>query len=243
MATHPEVNIVIPMAGLGQRFSAAGVETPKALLPYGGRPLYAASTECMPLTHAKSLVFVASDGPHADVLINDINSRFSELPHHVVTLCSRTRGQAETVLHARDYVEHDLPLLIHNVDTLFDSDFAFLRAELTWDALVGVCRDVPGDQWSFVGMDESQRVVAVVEKRRISNLACTGLYGFKSWELFESTTKEHLERIVQETGEAYVAPLIGAMAEGRMNVQVDAATWMLPLGTPEEYAHPIIYRS
>lgn len=243
MATHPEVNIVIPMAGLGQRFSAAGIETPKALLPYGGKPLYAASTECMPLSHAKSLVFVVSAGSHAEVLTDDIDSRFSELPYHVVTLDSRTRGQAETVLHARDYVEHGLPLLIHNVDTLFDSDFSFLQSKPEWDALVGVCQDVPGDQWSFVGMDASQRVVAVVEKRRISNLACTGLYGFKSWPLFERIAKGHLERIVRDTGEAYVAPLIGAMAESRMNVQVDVASWMLPLGTPEEYAQPTMYRS
>lgn len=231
------------MAGLGQRFRAAGVETPKALLPYGGKPLYAASTECMPLSHAKSLVFVVSVGSHLEALTDDIDSRFSELPYHVVTLNSRTRGQAETVLHARDHVEHGLPLLIHNIDTLFGSSFEFLQSKREWDALVGVCRDVPGDQWSFVGMDASQRVVAVVEKRRISNLACTGMYGFRSWDMFESIATEHLEGIVQDTGEAYVAPLIGAMAESGMDVHVDMATWMLPLGTPQEYAHPTIYHS
>ena len=235
-------SVVIPMAGFGSRFESAGYSLPKPLLPYKGVPLYAAAAACLPLSDASSIVFVVAPGPYLSEIRADILQRFGTLKCHVVITDGPTRGQAESVLFARDHVQPESAVVIHNVDTLFHSTFSFL-SQAGWDGVAGVVRGVPGSQWSFVSTNEDGHVDDVVEKRRVSDFVCTGLYCFRTWRLYESLVESRLDEVVSTVGEAFVAPLLGAMAAEGMTVRMDEASWMLPLGTPDEYEHPVIFSS
>jgi UDP-N-acetylglucosamine diphosphorylase / glucose-1-phosphate thymidylyltransferase / UDP-N-acetylgalactosamine diphosphorylase / glucosamine-1-phosphate N-acetyltransferase / galactosamine-1-phosphate N-acetyltransferase len=114
------MTIVIPMAGLGSRFRDAGFTTPKPLIPVLGRPMYAWAVESLPLASASKLIFILlASQPECEGLETDILKRYSEHDPIVLTTPQLTRGQAETVLLARELIATTEPLLIHNADTAF----------------------------------------------------------------------------------------------------------------------------
>ena len=65
----------------------------------------------------------------------------------------------------------------------------------------------PGDRWSFARTDASGRVVEVAEKRRISELASTGLYYFSHADELVATAREMFANGETTRGEYYVMPV------------------------------------
>ena len=101
-----------------------------------------------------------------------------------------------------------------------------------------------GDHWSFVRPDETTpavelKVSEVTEKIRISDLCSTGLYYFKTVELFNSLYEPTMsvDSTALQGGERYIAPLYnGAISQGldiRFHLIERAEVQFC--GTPEEY--------
>jgi dTDP-glucose pyrophosphorylase len=230
------------MAGNGSRFTKAGYDCPKPLLPFEGRPLYSAVLDCFPLGSAETVVVLIRETSWGEVLADDLMHRYGHYLPQIVRLQEATRGQAETVLRAADLINPGIPLLIHNVDTLFETSWFSLKDDApNWDGFLGVCDSVPGDQWSFAAASESGVVSSVEEKVRISSNACTGLYAFRNWCLFEESLA--VNRGGSPQGEIYVAPIYNHVIARGGTVLTEPAAWMMPLGTPEEYENPQKYFS
>ena len=67
------MNIVIPMAGAGSRFSNAGFKTPKPLIDVQGKPMYQWATNSLPLEYASRLIFIVREDAFTEQIIADIN--------------------------------------------------------------------------------------------------------------------------------------------------------------------------
>ncbi len=236
------MNVVIPMAGRGQRFVDAGFDDPKPLIDVLGRPMYAWATECTPLALATRLVFVVLQ-EHLDdyPLGEDIATRYAAHSPTVVALSGVTEGQLCTVLEAADALDPDAPLVVYNADTTFTSPTIAASCEGLGDAdgdvdgLLGVF-EAPGDHWSFARLDDAGRVVETAEKRRISPYATTGLYGFGSARAFVDAGRRMIADDDRTRGEFYVAPLYNRLIADGALVRVDHAATVEALGTPEELA-------
>src|SRR5207247_7761931 len=73
------VNIVVPMAGRGQRFVDAAYDVPKPLIDVLGRPMYSWAVDCLPLALSTRLVFVCLDEHlEGQGLGRDIRERYAE---------------------------------------------------------------------------------------------------------------------------------------------------------------------
>jgi dTDP-glucose pyrophosphorylase len=235
------MNVVIPMAGRGQRFVVAGYPDPKPLIDVLGRPMYSWATDCVPLDGATRLVFVVLR-EHLDryPLGDDIKSRYAAHSPVVVPLDGVTDGQLCTVLEAADELDPDAPLVIYNADTTFESPtIAANLARLgsgfdgSLDGLLGVF-EAPGDHWSFARLDDDGRVVETAEKVRISPYATTGLYAFGTARAFVDAGRAMVADDDRTRGEFYVAPLYNRLIAGGAVVEVDHATTVEALGTPDE---------
>lgn len=226
------MNIVVTMAGRGQRFVDAGFAVPKPLIPVNGQPMYALVTRCLPLDAASRLVFVClEDHLEAFPLRRDIRARFGESAV-VVSLDSVTAGQAVTAWSARDELDLRRPILIHNADTLFRSDLLAVRNRYPRaSGILGVFQ-VEGDHWSFARVDADDRVVETAEKQRIAPLASTGLYYFAKASRFGELVEHEIAQ--HHHGEIYIAPLFNQLIFNGEEVRVDRADWVAPLGTPVE---------
>jgi dTDP-glucose pyrophosphorylase len=226
--------IVIPMAGHGRRFRERGYSYPKFMIEAKGTPLFDWALVSLRSFFADSrFIFVAREG------FDFIRSRSACLgirDFSVVQLESETDGQGTTVLLGLKDERQARPLLVFNIDTYVDPrrvDEARLpTADAGWLQLF----EKPGNHWSFARLNPAGKVVEVAEKKRISELACTGLYGFGSARLFQEAYRSGAASVKADRGEVYVAPLYNQLLLRGLSVgaQVVQSHDVEPLGTPEE---------
>lgn len=231
------MNIVIPMAGRGTRLANHPSGKPKPLIEVRGQALWWWATSCLPLDHAERLVFVCLRD-HVDTFGLDraLQETYADYPVRIVVLDEVTDGQLCTVLAAKHEFAIDAPLTVFNTDTWFQHDQdAFLAAAAEYDGLLGV-GSAPGDRWSFARTDSASRVVEVAEKRRISDLACTGLYYFRHTKTFLHDAESAVRAAQRQHGEYYVAPLYNTMINRGDRVGVIPASEFRAIGTYEELA-------
>jgi hypothetical protein len=235
--------IVIPMAGQSRRFREAGYARPKYELPLQGETLFACCVRSFERYFASErFLFVARRGAGAESFIARECERLGVLDHHTVTLDQPTRGQAETVLQGLRQAGcgANESILIFNIDTIRPG-YAFPPEALDADGYLEVVR-AAGEHWSFVrpAASFSRRVAETTEKRRISELCCTGLYYFARAADFVSACEAALidaGAYLDRWGEIYVAPLYnGLINAGKLIVHAEApASRVHFAGTPLEY--------
>lgn len=228
------MNIVIPMAGAGSRFSKAGFKIPKPLIDVQGKPMYQWATNSLPLEYASRLIFILREDAFTDQIIEDIHQTYGMFEPRIKILENLTRGQAETVYLARDMMDLNQPTLIHNADTAFQS--MEMPDEDVFGGLVVFESALNDARWSFARThdDQPDRVVEVREKQIISRLASTGTYYFSdtAWMLY--SIKHSLMNDITEQGEFYIAPLYNRAIENGHYIQCLNCEHFTCLGTPEE---------
>lgn len=236
----PNMIIVIPMAGLSQRFKNAGYAEPKFKLRLAGKSVFryaVGSFEAYFKTNPFLFVYREEEGLDR-FLIAECETMGVQMPI-LVGLAAPTRGQADTVVQGLNITQIDdsQPIIIFNIDTFrpgyrLPEHFDLARI----DGYLEVFRG-SGPNWSYVRpMDADDcRAAETSEKFEISDLCCTGLYYFREISRF----KEAFEKQVtdDEIGELYVAPLynhlITAGADIRYHeINPNALTFC---GVPEEY--------
>lgn len=233
-------NLLIPMAGLGSRFSNEGYVTPKPLLPVGQYRMFelVVANMCSPLL--KEICIVA---PLSFDLTQDCAALSLRLgvPVHLVEIDHVTEGPSATALVGLKSLDSELPLLIANSDQYLDFDPAdwiesFVNSECAGSIL---CMEDSDPKWSFARLDVEGKVIEVVEKRVVSNLATCGVYFFRSGALFESAAKRQMEMDARVNGEFYVGPTYNELiADGGTVEAFDLgpiSDVMFGLGVPLDY--------
>lgn len=228
------MNIVIPMAGAGSRFSQAGFTRPKPLIEVEGKPMYHWATNSLPLQQATRLIFVIRQDEFTDELIKDIHLTYAQFEPRIKILDRLTQGQAETVYLARDLIDLTQSTLIHNADTAFEH--MQLPDPTAFGGLV-LFEAAPNDaRWSFARLHDQQpeRVVEVREKKIISRYASTGTYYFADSAWLMYSIQQALAQQVTEQGEYYIAPLYNLAIEAGQYIQHLSCQNFTCLGTPEQ---------
>lgn len=232
--------VLIPAAGEGSRFAKAGIRAPKPLIQVQGQSL---------LEHTLTS-FAFEDGDHLMLAVQrrhgireTISARLAHsYPHlhlHWLELDQLLPGQLATSAAAVGYLleEHphcrDLSLLIHNCDTGFNWSPALGQV----DGIASMpVFEAEGDYWSFGQPDPQNplRAIAIAEKRRISNLASIGLYGFRSAAQFLNQARQQLNDGATVNGEHYIAPMLQAALEAGEQIALPRVQGVKLYGTPAE---------
>jgi NDP-sugar pyrophosphorylase family protein len=230
------MNIVMPMAGRGNRFVEAGFDVPKPLIDVRGRPMYAWATDGLPLDEAHRLIFICL----AEHLTNraleaDIRTRYAAHDPVIVPLDHVTQGQACTVLEARQWIDNDEPLLIFNADTYCPTTVADAARRFGPQAagILDLFR-ADGEKWSFARLDADDRVSETAEKRRISDWASTGLYYFRRGSDFVRHGQAMIDENDRSGNEFYVAPIYNRLIAEGLEVRGNRVDKVWVLGTPED---------
>ena len=228
------MNIIIPMAGAGSRFSQAGFKLPKPLIEVHGKPMYQWAANSLPLDQAGRLVFIIRKDEFTQQLSDDIAYTYAGYDPDIVVLNSLTRGQAETVYLAADVLDTREATLIHNADTAFES--MTMPNNHSFGGLV-TFECAPNDaRWSFARVDDldTDKIVEVREKQIISSHASTGTYYFSDTEWLLTAIHQQLEQGMTEQGEFYIAPLYNRAIHDGHYIELLHCQNFTGLGTPEE---------
>ena len=233
------LNIVVPMAGHGSRFSSRGYKHPKPLIPIHGNPMIKVVIDNLRPTRPHKCIFICQ---REHVAKYDLLEKLSHWAPgcDVICLDGVTEGAACTVLMARDLINNSSPLMIANSDQYIDFCIEEYLEQMD-------CRDADGfimtmyaddPKWSFIEIDRKGNVSRVVEKEVISNEATVGIYNFKRGADFVECADAMVSRDERVNNEFYVAPVFNDICSdggsvGYLNIGSER-NGMFGLGTPSD---------
>lgn len=232
--------IVIPMAGMSRRFTEAGYDRPKYMLPLTGRSVFAhAIGSFSAYFDSLPFLFIARDVAGTKAFIEAECATLGLREPQVQILQAPTAGQAETVelgLSQAD-IDGSAPLTIFNIDTFRPG---FRLPDDPWFATSAGYLEVfrgSGANWSYVRPASGDEPVALetTEKRPISDLCCTGLYHFAATADFHDALAA--ERAQPSATELYVAPLYNHLigAGHAIHYKIIEEAEIVFCGVPAEY--------
>lgn len=234
--------VMVPMAGLGARFAAAGYEVPKPLIPVSGEPMVVQAVADLP--QAEQRVFVLRrDLPGLDEITGALRARYPE--SRLVMLEAPTDGQARTCLLAMDGLDPERPLTIGACDNgaLYDAAaFEALLAAPESDVLVWAARGHPGAarQPQAYGWLESDgdRISRVSVKTPLAAPATDpiviGAFTFKRARDFVAAAERMIEREARVGGEFYIDTCINDAIALGLTCRLFEVDHYLCWGTPDE---------
>ena len=235
-------NIVIPMAGHGKRFKDVGISKPKFMIKVKNKTLFEWSLDSLPIEISKKIIFICLDEHEkkfnvSEFINNIMNKKYPKINYELIYLEKTTRGQVETVLHAKRLINSDSSLIIYNIDTHFIS--TRLKSKILTlknqniDGMLG-CFTSNDENLSFVELDKNNLVKRVKEKEKISNLASTGLYVFNNGTQFVESAERMIKNDIKVRNEFFVSELYNILLQEGKKFQVDIAEEFIPFGTPDD---------
>lgn len=232
------MNIVITMAGLGNRFRKAGYHIPKYMLSAHGKTLFEWSMISLTgfFSPSNQYYFIVRKEDQAKSFIRGECQKIGIINPKIIEIDYVTAGQAQTVIEAKAYWNTMDSLLIYNIDTYIEPN------EMNFSQLMGdgflPCFKGRGDHWSFVKLNEQGEAIEIREKKRISENCTVGAYYFRTTVLFSELYKElYIDNQYSEAGEQYVAPMYNLLLKkgGKIYISDIPSNKVHVLGTPEEY--------
>ncbi|MCM1513157.1 MAG: glycosyltransferase family 2 protein [Oxalobacter formigenes] len=246
------LNIVIPMAGRGSRFSQAGYTLPKPLIPIHGVPMIELVIDNLRPSLKHRFIFICQRD-HIEKF--DLSKKFDRWVKDavVIGIDGITEGAAVTVLKAKDLIDSDDELMIANSDQFVDLSIDYYIDALHRNNLDGLIMTMRAHdpKWSFVGFSEKGEVDRVVEKEVISDEATVGIYNFRRGSDFVNGALRMINKNIRVNGEYYVAPVYNQLIENGAKLGVfnigKEGEGMYGLGTPEDLEDflnlPISYKA
>ncbi len=231
------INLVIPMAGSGSRFSDAGYKDPKPMIKIGKYRMieWVIMNLAPPVDIDLRYIFIArkehlKNHQFLEILNFDPNNIILPIDH-------LTDGAASTVSLASDYINNDQHLIIANSDQFVNINIEeFYRTCLNGSDGTIMTFRARSNKWSYVALDKNDNVMLVREKEPISNIATVGIYHFRNGSSFISGVKQMKAKELTVNGEYYVAPVYNELIENESKIDhfPIERKQMHGLGTPED---------
>jgi NDP-sugar pyrophosphorylase family protein len=230
------LNIVIPMAGAGSRFTDAGYTDPKPLIMVNGAPMIELVVKNLTPKVRHRFIFIVQKLHFHTYGLESLLNRISEDPK-IVLVDGITEGAACTVLRATDWINNSDELMIANSDQYLEFEIdQYLQSSVN-DGLVMTMR-ASGNKWSYIKTDQLGFVNEVAEKKEISEIATTGVYNFKKGSMFVDGAHEMINNNDRVNGEFYVAPVFNYLIRKNLKINHfsigESGEAMYGLGTPED---------
>jgi dTDP-glucose pyrophosphorylase len=234
------IQLVIPMAGLGSRFSEAGYALPKPLLPIHGVPMYKVVIANLMHESVSSITIVCPKKWGLGESIRALSDPLG-VPVNVVEIDYITQGPAQTVMLAEPFLDSNLPVVTANSDQFINAELGPFYTSISSSGISGaiLCMEDSDPKWSYVRLSNDGFVLDVREKQVVSNLATVGIYGFKSANIMFQGFIEMVAAGDSTNNEYYVAPSYRYLINNGLIVRMEnlgpIGKVMYGLGVPNDY--------
>ena len=227
------LNVLIPMAGAGSRFTDAGYTFPKPLIEVRGKSMIQVVVDNIGLDANYHFVVQKEhrEKYNLDTMLNLIAENCK-----VIEVDGLTEGAACTALLAKKFINNNQPLFFANSDQWVDWDpveFMYKMQETKSDGGI-VTFEANHPKWSFAKTNNDGIVTEVAEKKPISTNATVGYYYWKHGSDFVKYAEEMIRKNIRVNNEFYVCPVYNqAIKDGKI-IRISRAKAMWGLGTPED---------
>ncbi len=230
-----KVNIVIPMAGRGQRFIEAGYLNPKPLLKIGDDLVIKHIINIMKVPQAQFIFIVRQD--HCDEF--QLDKRLLEIEPNakIIKINDITQGAICTVLLAKDFINTSDPVIIKDCDQIINWNpehfFEFVERNKADGAIINIHTDRPN--YSFSRVNSRGQITETAEKSVISNYGSVGIYYFAKGSDLVKYAERMITKNLRVNNEFYTAPVYNQFIQDFKTILHYPVAEMFQLGTPEEF--------
>jgi dTDP-glucose pyrophosphorylase len=246
------MNILIPMAGDGSRFSEKGYVLHKPILPLTSRhnhqivPLVVAAVHDLPVDIERedvNLLFIIRDFHVNDGIDQELLAYFPRAKF--IAIDALSSGQASTCLHAREDFDTNTPLMIAACDngmdmpqTIFESRSQDAKALIfTFRGNDAVLSKPEAYGWvqTLGEVVTSVSIKQPISTTPVEDHAVVGTFWFQSGRDFFAAADKMIAANDQINGEFYVDQVFKYLLNLGCDVHVLEVDRYLCWGTPEEY--------
>lgn len=244
--------ILIPMAGEGSRFQKGGYTTSKPMIPVTDRrtgekvPMVVAASLDVPgvFDESTQVVYVDRDFHRESGFQEEIRRYIPK--SDFITVGSLTKGQADTCMRAREYINNDGELFIGACDNgmVFDADL-FEKVKNSSDVIIvthsgdsNIERNPLAHSWISVapgGIEAKEiSIKKTVSEDPMKDYATTGMFWFKRGSDFVKSVDRLMVEQRTYNNEYYVDAAIQVAIESGLAVNIFNVRYLC-WGTPEDY--------
>ena len=228
-----KMNVLIPMAGEGSRFTKAGYTFPKPLIEIFQKPMIQLVVENLGID--AKFIFLVRKEHNLKYNVSSLLKVIS--PNCEIILVDKlTEGAACTTLLAEKFIDKKDPLIIANSDQFIEWNSSKVLYELTNKQIDGgiiVFKSVH-PKWSYAKTDENDGVIEVAEKNVISDNATVGIYFWKKGSDYVKYAKQMIKKNIRVNNEFYVCPVFNEAIQDQKIIKIKKIQKMWGLGTPED---------
>ena len=228
-----KLNVLIPMAGAGSRFSAAGYTFPKPLIEVRGKPMIQVVVENLNIE--ANYIFLVQKEHYEKYNLKYLLNLIAP-GCKIVQVDGITEGAACTTLLAKEHIDNDAPLVMANSDQFVEWNSNECMYAFSADSIDGgiLTFEATHPKWSYAKLDENGFVSEVAEKKVISNSATVGIYYWRHGSDYVKYAEQMIAKNIRVNNEFYVCPVFNeAIGDGK-KVRVKNIEQMWGIGTPED---------
>lgn len=240
---HNNIQLIIPMSGMGNRFVEAGYSDPKPLIVVDGKPIIQHIVELF--TGVSDVIFICNNEHLA-------NTNMRETLLGIVPTCKivevstiNQKGPVDAVLKAKDIIDNDRPVIVSYCDYGTVWNFKKFLKYVESEDLDGAIPSYIGfhphmlgkDNYAFCKTDANGLLKQIKEKEPFTNnkmeeYASNGTYYFKSGTILKKYFSKLVNKDIQLNGEYYVSLVYNLLVEDGLKVGIFEIDKMLQWGTP-----------
>jgi NDP-sugar pyrophosphorylase family protein len=241
------VQIIIPMSGLGKRFVDAGYNDPKPLIKVDGKPIIEHVINLFP--GEKNITFICNDKHSKETNMSNILT--SICPHgqiYEVPVEGR-QGPVHAISLLYDKIDDDKEVIISYCDygTYWNYEkFLFDTRSRNADGAIACYKGfhphmLGTDNYAFLQETEqgSRWLKSIQEKQpftndRMSEYASNGTYYFKSGAIMKKYCKLLMQNNIKVNNEYYVSMVYNLLVQDNLRASIFEIEHMLQWGTPND---------
>lgn len=225
-------NLLIPLAGKGQRMIDGGYVFPKPLIMAGDKHIIDYSVNSIDTTNCNLIFIVRRDHVCNFSIDKALKNKYGE-DITIVIAEHNTDGSVSSCCLAKQYIDNDIPLIVFCPDVYFEPMFVPTDDIFQYDGLILTFK-ANSPNYSYVQQDKNNTVVATAEKIVISDNASVGVYCFKSGKSFLRLAELAVNSELKSKNEYYVCPLYNILIANGGIVKTQQVPIMYVMGTPDE---------
>jgi dTDP-glucose pyrophosphorylase len=205
-----KINIVIPMAGLGNRFKIKGYDEIKPMIKIGEKRMIELAINSIGI-EGEFIFIVNNHEGQSNELIKLLNVIVNN--PKIIEIDYLTEGPASSVLLAKELINNDNPLIVTNCDQIMEwdsKDFHKTLKETNKDGIV-VTYNVLTEKNSYVKLDKNGDAILFAEKQIISEYSLNGIHFWKKGSDFVTSVESMVNKNIRVNNEFYIAPTYNEM--------------------------------
>lgn len=237
-----DIQLIIPMSGLGERFIQAGYTTPKPLIVVDGLPIIHHVLNLFP--NVENVFFIC----------NEIHLKETNMREILLSICpnckifevsnKERKGPVDAVYQIIDHIDEKSEVIISYCDygTWWNfNDFLKKIHDEDFDGSIACYKGfhphmLGKDNYAFC-KENNNILIEIKEKEpftdnRMNEYASNGTYYFKNGSLVRHYFKKIMDLNINLNGEFYVSLVYNLMVEDGLKINIFEIENMLQWGTP-----------